>query len=73
MGNVVFLLGDGRWGPCAQLTFQKYHLLYRPTACTSWKVLDLDDKDNRQKHQKGTLLQIIYQKGTLLQLFLGGG
>ena len=52
---------------------QKYHLLYRPTACTSWKVLDLDDKDNRQKHQKGTLLQIIYQKGTLLQLFLGGG
>jgi len=47
MGNVVFLLGDGRWGPCAQLTFQKYHLLYRPTACTSWKVLDLDDKDNQ--------------------------
>ena len=27
----------------------------------------------RQKHQKGALLQIIYQKGVILQLFPGGG
>ena len=37
--------------------------------------LDLDltvTPQIRQKHQKGALLQIIYQKGTLLQLFIWG-
>ena len=29
-------------------------------------------RHQRQKHQKGALLQIIYQKGALLQLFSGG-
>jgi len=68
MRNAVFFIIIREWnmGSLCTMSFQKEHLLRRSTSCTSWKVLEIADKDN-QTLKPCNLISILL--GTLL-LFL---
>ncbi|CAJ1973595.1 unnamed protein product [Sphenostylis stenocarpa] len=45
--NCSFFDRGWNMGSLCTMSFQKEHLLHRPTTCTSWKVLQLIDKHDQ--------------------------